>query len=229
VDNIQYSPEDEEYIRIIYSIAHEFPTSARCDFDDYVNVGLMALQTARETNTEPDKAKFTTYAHAVIRNAIMQEFLKNRNILKCSRYEYNNVAGAAEDTDFHNTKTISLDVKKDKGDDRVVWANNTYGAAHKASGRGRRKTLREIIVASGIDRPDEAAEKSEVMEVVSRIVDSLPRDDKDIIYRRVYEGDSLQKIAVEKNISWAAANQRFGQVMQRLKEEFEREGLGDYA
>jgi RNA polymerase sigma factor (sigma-70 family) len=221
--DIEYAPEDEPYIKMVYKIAHEYATNARVDFEDYVSVGLAALYKARETYEEGTNAKFSTYAHSVIENAIKKEWQENANMLSCSAYHAKNTDGAADEIRFQNATALSLDVSKrltNPADDDKPKAS---GAAHKE------KPVKPVILASGTDDPEEAAQKDEIIQKVDAIIEEFDKEDRDIIYRRVFAGETFQHIADAKKMSWRAVNYRFKKLQDKLKTKFSKAGLNIYA
>lgn len=218
---IEYLPEDEPYIEMVYKIAHKYGENTRCSFEDYVSVGLMALHKARASYDDKQDVKFQTYAYRLIETAIMKEWQSNANELSCSPYHVKNTEGAKEEVDKQNATVIS--VHQDIG-----------------NGEGGPLTIQNSISTSGINSqahsmpsgdlsPVEAAEKEEIMRKVDLILDGLDKDDRDIVIRRIFQGETFQYIADVKGMSWRAVNYKFMKIKDELKVKFESAGLDIYS
>jgi len=220
MNNITFNEEDKPYMKMIYGLAHKYAENPRCSFEDYVNVGLMGLHKARQTYKNNKSTKFSTHAYNVIKNDIMKEWQNNANILSCSPYHIENTENAKEEIEFHNATTISMNApnKKQPNKTREITPSGftNYNKTAKA-------------VASGSFSPEETAEKFEIIDKVDSILDSLDEDDRDIIIKRMFEGETFQYIAETKDMSWRTVNYRFHKLMESLKPKFIEVGLDIYA
>ncbi len=219
---IQYPAEDEPYIKMVYEVAHKYAENARCSFDDYVSVGIMALHKAKETFDPAKGVKFTTHAYGIIDNDIMKEWQNNVNELSCSTYHVKNTEGAKEEVAFQNATIVAMH-NRDRDDEQ--------GLEHDISPSGGFTSVNKVAkaVASGSLSPEEGAQTAEIAEKVDAILDSLDDDDKDIIISRMFQGETFDFIASKMNMSWRSVNYRYHKVKESLKDKFVAAGLDVYA
>jgi len=217
----EYLPEDRQYIDMVYKIAHKYGENTRCSFEDYVSVGLMALHKARETFNKDEGVQFQTYAYHLIESAILKEWQANANELSCSPYHVKNTEGAKEEVSRQNATVIS--VHQDVGGDD----GSHFNIQNSISTSGINAQVRNV--ASGAMTPIEAAEQEEIMEKVDDILDTLDKDDRDIIIRRMFQGETFQYIADVKKMSWRTVNYKFHKIKNELKDRFVDAGLDVYA
>jgi RNA polymerase sigma factor (sigma-70 family) len=217
--------ECKPYIRMVHSIAKRYhkETNPRIDYDDLVSVGLAAIMQARETWDENRNPRFSSYAYPHIKTAIEKEFQNTINVVSgCTPYHINNTEGAKEEIEFINANTVSLQASRK--------TLEGLGEAVPARGTGRHKpTLKEMMIESGANNPHACAERAEIAEKVDAIIAELEREAQDIVYRRVFCGDTFQDIAKAKKLTWRAVNYSFHKSMGKLKDKFEQAGLKIYA
>ena len=211
----QYNKEDEPYIRMIYKIAHGFTENTRCSFEDYVNVGLFALNMARE-KFDNKSANFQTLAYTMIKNAILAEWQKTSNELSCSAYHINNTEGAKETVKFQNKSKVSLS----------QTINNASGS--------KDLTIESMAadtndMPSGSYSPEEVAEKNEIKEEITVLLSELDKKDRDIIYKRIFDGETFEHIAEANNTSWRRIHYRYNKIKQKLRTRIIERGLDEYA
>ena len=222
-------PDDEKYMGIVYRLAHKydkFPTNGRCDFEDYVSAGMAALNMARRSFNPTLKTKFSTYAFPFIKNAIEKEYQGIANAVSgATPYHVNNTEGVREEISFINNTMVSLTGPVD--DDGKPYPSRPQPA--NAAQKQIKPQLKELIVASGKGDPAANAERNEIIETIDTIIDSLDKDDRDIIYRRMFAGDTFQQIADAKDLSWRAVHLKFGNLKKKLRMKFEEAGLDEYA
>lgn len=219
--DIIFQEEDRPYMKMIYGLAHKYTDNPRCSFEDYVNVGLMGLHRARQTYTNNKSTKFSTHAYNVIKNDMMKEWQNNANVLSCSAYHIANTKGAKEEIEFQNATTISMNQPNKN------QPNKNHREITPSGFTNYNKTAK--AVASGSFSPEEVAEKSEIIDKVDSILDSIDEDDRDIIIKRIFEGETFQYIAETKDMSWRTVNYRFHKLMESLKPRFIEAGLDIYA
>jgi RNA polymerase sigma factor (sigma-70 family) len=218
---IEIPEEFREYASMVHKIAHGYPENARCSYEDYMSVGLAALIEAKQTFDPNRGVKFSTFAYTCIKNEIEKEFQNNVNALSgCSPYFVNEVEGERERISFLNNSLVSLSETKKSLDDRFQQENWSFKPT---------APLKEIIVESGLSDPEQFAQWGEMREKVVEILDSLDADEKDIVYRRVFEGDTFQAIADAKKMTWRTVNYRFCRGLEKLKDKMIEAGLDIYA
>lgn len=229
VDKIQYYgldiPEDcEPYIKLVHSIAKKYhkTNNPRIDYDDLVQVGLSAIMQAKTTWDEDRNPRFSSYAYPHIKTAIEKEFQNNINAISgATPYHINNTEGAREEIEFINATTVSLQASR-----RTLTIEGFKCATPINS---RKQTLKEMMVESGANNPHACAERAEIAEKVDAIIGELEREAQDIVYRRVFCGDTFQNIADAKKLTWRAVNYSFHKSMGQLKDKFVQAGLNVYA
>lgn len=221
MNTIQHLPEDEPFIKMVYDIAHKYVENPRVSFEDYANVGLMALHKARATYKDDMDTKFTTYAYNLIERAVMKEWQENANELSCSAYHVKNTEGAKELVGFQNATVLSLSghLKSEDGD-----LSDIIPSGFSASTQSAKRTL-----ASGLQSPEEGAQTAEIIEKVDAILDSLEPQDRDIIYRRMFQGETFETIAQMTGLTWRQAHYKYGKLTESLKDDFVEAGLDIYA
>ena len=219
-------PEDfEPYIDLVRRLAHSYPTNARCDFEDYVNVGLAAMAKAKELFDPNAGVKFITYAYPIVKNAIEKEWQQNANAVSgCTPYFVNKSDEDREHIRFINNTVVSLSASR-KDLDLDPLKIYTQGGVPKRI----RPTLKEMIVESGIDCPESFAQREEIIAKVDELIADLEPEEQDIIYRRVFQEDTFQQIADDKQLTWRTVNYRFHKSMEKLKEKLLEAGLEVYA
>lgn len=220
--NIRYDKEDEQYIDMIYKIAHSYPENTRCAFDDYVNVGLAALHKARQLYDadNPGKVKFITYAYNVIQKDILKEWQNNTNELSCSSYHVVNTPNAKEEVQHQNKTSVSINNHNKDG--------QTFEGVISASGGSLNKRMK-LMDASGSFSPQRYAEQCEISDKVNDILSDLDPQDRDILIKRIYQGETFEYISNQHDISWRTLNYKFHKIVNSLKRKFIEEGLDEYA
>ena len=218
-------PEHQEFIDLIYRLAHAYPENPRCSFEDYVSVGMAALECARQSFDEGREIKFSTYTYPFIKNAIEKEFQNNVNALSgATPYHFNNTEGAKEEIQFINNTSISLSANRRDLDEspyikHIDWQQPRY----------KRPTLKEVIIESGAFNPERRAEQIEISNALSAAMGQLEEEERDIIFRRLFNEDTFQDIAEATNLSWRAVNYRFHKSLEKMKELLIEAGMDIYA
>ena len=217
---IQIPTQYKDYEDLVFRIAHSYPENSRCEFNDYVNVGLAALAQA-ERDFDPGRGvQFITYAYIVVKTAIEKEFQDNVNALSgCTPYFINEVDGTREYISYLNNSMVSISETKKSLDDRFQQEGWKFSL---------NAPLKEVIVESGIVDPERVAEVNEMRDKIIEIIDTLEPQEKDIVYRRLYEGDTFQAIADAKNITWRTAYYHFYRSLEKLKDKLQEAGLDIY-
>lgn len=223
MDIIQHTEADEPYIAQIYKLAYEFhgKPNARIAWEDYVNIGLAALETARKTFDTTRPEKFLTFAYNIIHNEMSDAWAENQNELACSQYHIKNTDGAEAEVKFQNATIVSLS-RTVCEDDRQRLADSlpaSSGIAKNFAGS----------LPSGFREPSESVEQAELVFKVNQIIEDLPADDKDIVRRKIFEGQTFEEIAEARHETWRQVNYRYHQVLDDLKEKFVDAGLDIYA
>jgi RNA polymerase sigma factor (sigma-70 family) len=226
ITTIEVPDEFKEYIDMVRRVAHAYPTNPRCDFEDYVNVGLAALAQAK-ISYDPDNktgAKFSTYAFPFVKNAIEKEFQATANAISgCTPYFINKGEAHREAIRFINNTTVSLSISRKDLDSYNLLPS------HNPSPKRMRPSLKEIIVESGTNCPETSAERGELIDKIDSIIADLDADEQDIIYRRVFHEDTFQEIADAKKLTWRTVNYRFHKCMDKLRDKLLEAGLEVYA
>lgn len=224
IPTIEVPDEFKDYIDLVHRIAHAYPTNARCDFEDYVSVGLAALAQARELFDPTRGVKFSTYAFPIVKNAIEKEFQHNANAISgCTPYFIKKDEKHRRAINFINNTTVSLSISRKDLDMHDV-SPQTYPSPKRL-----RPSLKEIIVESGTHCPETAAERSEIIDKVDEIIAGLEPEEQDIIFRRVFHEDTFQEIADAKKLTWRTVNYRFHKSMEKIKDKLREAGLEVYA
>jgi RNA polymerase sigma factor (sigma-70 family) len=223
MDIIQHTEADEPYLAMVYGLAGEFNgrPNARISLEDYVNVGLAALEKARQTYDEKRDGKFSTHAHNIIYNEMVDEWAQAQNELSCSQYHIRNTEGAKEETAFQNATIVSLS-RTLKEEDRQRLADSlptSSGMAKNFAGS----------LPSGFREPSETVEEAELVDKVDEILKTLPADDRDVVHRKIFEGQTFEEIAEARKETWRQVNYRYHQVLEDLKDRFIEAGLDIYA
>jgi len=216
--------ECEPYIRMVHSIAKRYhkETNPRIDYDDLVSVGLAAIMQAKNTWDENRNPRFSSYAYPHIKTAIEKEFQNTINVVSgCTPYHIKNTEGAKEEIEFINSTAVSLQSSR-----RTL---SIEGFKCSTPINHRKQTLKEMMIESGANNPHACAERAEIAEKVDAIIAKLEREAQDIVYRRVFCGDTFQDIAQAKSMTWRAVNYSFHKSMGKLKDKFEQAGLKIYA
>jgi RNA polymerase sigma factor (sigma-70 family) len=217
--------EYEDYINLIRRIAHSYPTNPRCDFDDYVSVGMAAFVEAQKTFDPTLDIKLITYVYRPIKNAIEKEFQKTTNALSgCSTYFINKSDEDRAEIEFLNRTAISLSASR-KDIDQFYNAPLMV----TASGKNIRPSLKQLIVGSASGCPQTSAQRSELIEKVDAIIDDLQPEEQEIIYRRIFQEDTFQEIAEATRLSWRTVNYRYHKSIEKLRELVVKAGLEIYA
>ena len=221
---IEITDEYEDHINLIYRIARAYPTNARCDLDDYVSVGMAAYAEAKKSFDPERGIKLITYVYRPIKNAIEKEFQNNANVISgCTPYFINKDEAHRDKIRFINNTTVSLSTSRRDLSDFFHIAPHAY-----TSGKSIQPSLKEMIVESGTNCPQECAERTELIEKVDAIIESLEPEEQDIIYRRFFNEDSFQKIADATNLTWRVANGRYHKCMEKLRDRLIEVGLNIY-
>ena len=217
--------EYEDYINLIRRIAHSYPTNARCDFEDYVSVGMAAFVEAQKTFDPTLDIKLITYIYRPIKNAIEKEFQKNANALSgCSVYFVNKSEEDRAEIEFLNRTAISLSASRKDIDE---FYNVPLFVT--ASGKNIKPSLKQLIVESGANCPETHAQRGELIEKVDAIIDDLEPEEQEIIYRRIFQEDTFQEIADATQLSWRTVNYRYHKSIEKLRELVVKAGLDIYA
>ncbi len=226
--DLDVAPEYAPYIDMIHSIARNYATNPRCDVEDYVNIGMMALYEAikKYDPVANPNTKLSTFAYPFIDNAIRQEFQRTNNTLSgCTPYHIKQTEGAAEQIKYINSSTVSLTASRGSLEETPYYpvSKSTYNKWK------RKPLLREIVVESGIDEPDVRAERMEIAEKVDAIIADLSKQDQEIVFRRAFSSHTFKEIAAATGISQRQAHYRWEQLQETLKEGFVAAGLDVYA
>ena len=219
---LEIDPEDKKYLRMIHLIARKYPINARCGYEDYLSVGIAALADARGKYDATRKAKFITFAYHCIKNAIEKEFQRNHNLVSgCIPYHIQGDKKAEDKIRFLNATTVSLSISRKEIQDA--------GLAPPVRNKRFRPAFKDIIMESGLDNPRNNAERLEIKEKMTEMIATLEDDEQDIIYRRVFQGDTFQQIADAKEMTWRAVNYQFHHALETLKRRCTVAGLDIYA
>ena len=219
-------PEDmQEFLPIILSLADKYyeNQTPRISYEDYVNVGLAAAYKARESFDPTRGAKLKSYVYSAIRNGMNDEFSQTRNVVSgCTPHRLKTNPEVRAEIDFINNTALSLSVSRH---DIVPM----YPPTHEYQPKRPRPTLKEIIVESGIDGPLARIERIELQEQIDLLIDELDEQSQQIVYRRIFDGDTFQSIADDNGWSHRTVTYRFNKALEQLKSKCEEVGLDIYA
>ncbi|MCI0561215.1 MAG: hypothetical protein MN733_22240, partial [Nitrososphaera sp.] len=163
---------------------------------------------------------FLKFAYGNIYNAILKEWQENANALTCSTYHIENTEGAKEEVSFQNATTISLNRLPCEEEIATLAEFLPQSSGFAKLGKS---------IPSGWNSPDVEMEKNEVIEKVDSILDTLPPEDKDIVYRRMFQGESFDHIAEIKGESYRHIHYRYYRILESLRDKMVEAGLEDYA
>ena len=106
-----------------------------------------------------------------------------------------------------------------------------YAVAHRRfvddvrRGDDRRRRSMSLETASEVEAPA-SEQDSDVAIVVGRAIGDLPKPQRDVVVRRLFEGDSFAAIAAELKTTEAACKMRFGRAVTEVRKTLERAGVG---
>lgn len=224
-DIIEVPDELQEYMPMILKLAERYDQNEtpRASREDYINAGLAAAYDAIESYDSTRGAKLKTYMWSAIRNRMDDEFTQTRNVVSgCTPHRLKTDETVRKEIDFINNSALSLSVSRH--DIVPVYPKNPM-----AEPKRPRPTLKEIIVESGIENPLERVEKLEIQEQIGALLEELDDQSREIVYRRIFDGDTFQSIADDNDWSYRTVTYRFTKALELLKNKCEKFGLDIYA
>ncbi|MHA2064814.1 MAG: hypothetical protein ACXABY_10610 [Candidatus Thorarchaeota archaeon] len=162
-----------------------------------------------------EKAKtLGAYIAWSVKNAIAKEFQKNVSILSgCSTYLVKKDETTMKDVIRINNSVISLSATRNEREEF-----------------GERTPFKEIAETSGEYSPTSMAERAEIQSKMIEIMQTkLDSDEREIVYRRVFEGDTFANIAKTQKLTGRAVTYRFHKALEKMRVPCEEAGLEIYA
>jgi RNA polymerase sigma-70 factor (ECF subfamily) len=117
---------------------------------------------------------------------------------------------------------------------RVVDVRRRHRASRRDVGREAAPpdqssiALARSILATG-PSPSEAVERRELADQTAAAVETLPEADREVLLLRWTEGLPFDEVAVLLDVDPAAARQRFGRALRRLRRALADHGIGETA
>ncbi len=211
----------EDSLPYICKLVDKYSKNARCDAEDYFSVAFAAVFRAKEKFEELSeedklhkKETLGAYIGWAIKNAILKEFQQNVSSLSgCSPYLVKKNEETMRDVIRINNSMISLSATRNEREEF-----------------GEHIPFKEIAETSGEYSPNTMCEKAEVKAKMIQIMESeLDPNEQEIVYRRVFAGDTFASIAESQKLTGRAVTYRFHKALEKMKEPCEQAGLQTYA
>jgi RNA polymerase sigma factor (sigma-70 family) len=197
--------QGKDYLGLVRSIAKGFENTPRCEHEDYVNIGLLALENAAAHYRPDAGVQFITYAHVFVKRAMAKEFQATKNLLAgITPHKYKNDIEVKELADKTNGYTVSLD---------AYYKNESK--------------LGDII-ASGAAGPEAVASDNEIGKHIHEMIEQLPITYKDIVKMRLLNEETFEFIANEKNTTTNTIAGRYAKALILLQAEAAKRGLAQH-
>lgn len=215
----------EQGQRLVHSLAGRIYRSipVKVDIDDLVAYGQVGLaESARDF--QPDRGvQFTTFAYYRIRGAIYDGLAKMSwtNRARFNRWRYQQLAEAAIESDGESPQDDSLieDVKWFAGATQKL-AIVFFGSQDEESG------LRDSSIEDPRSRSAALiAAQREIVEVLKKLVQTLPLTEKTLIELVYFEGLTLQEASARTGISKSWASRLHARILEDLAQSLRRLGI----
>lgn len=218
----------KEYIGLVKFVISKFRNNARqstsvIDEDDLLQIGMMGLLDAIDRFDPTRGVKFETYAITRIRGTVQDELRKLDWVPRSVREKLrtiDRVTQKIECTELlsRSTKRIARELAMTLDEYMTMVHDVQIGVPEVIGQHDHGEDVLESLTVEGDTDPSERVAEDQLKEMVARIVENLPPQDKLIISLYYYEELTFKEIASILHLSESRVFQRHAAILERLRD-----------
>lgn len=210
-----------EYEKLVYSVVKKFQGSF--DIEDLKQVGMMGLIKAYKNFNEGFDTKFSTYAYTYILGEVLN-YIRNSKVIKINKEmqslyrkilqikEFMTQKLMREPTNFEIACYLEIDEKQ--VEDAILANEFVKSLDYAINEDDENKELSMYDVVSF----EETQYNPEYLDLKNAI-DTLPEQDKVLIYDRYYNDLTQSQVSRKLNTSQVQVSRKEAKILQKLKDQ----------
>ncbi len=207
----------QEYIKMIYSIAHKY--SFGSDFEDLCQVGQLGLLKAYENYNKDIGSNFSSYAYLYIKGEILKYIRENR-VIKIGKDMMSlskSILNAREvlsqkmmRTPTNSELAMFLEIEEDKINEAMMATEYVKSLDYELNDDGKELTMYDSI------RYDEKGYNDNILDL-KEALEQLPEQERKLIIARYYEDKNQQETGETLGMSQVQVSRNEAKILTKLR------------